>query len=107
MRKLALATVVVALTSCDSQAPAYEVVGQQGVVRLVVVASSVASRDDSLYAIADTLRQGTPNQTIQVMFWTDKTTAATSLPLSDRALQTQVAQININPSTGLRQLTRN
>jgi hypothetical protein len=97
----------IAWVSCDTAAPAFEVVGQQGIVRFVVVSDPVSKQDDALWKIADDLRRDTPNQAIQAMFWTDRRTAATGLPLSDEALRTQVAQINVNPVTSVRELRRN
>jgi hypothetical protein len=86
--------------------PLHEVVGQQGIVRLVLVSSRIAEQDEALWQIADYLRRDTPGQAVQVMFWTDKASAATGLPLTDRAVETQVAQVNINPASNHRELRR-
>ena len=96
------------LVGCSSgnAVPPHEVVGQQGIVRLIVISPELADQDEALWQIADDLRRDTPNQAIQAMFWTNKADAATGLPLTDRALETQVAQIDINPVTSHRELTR-
>jgi hypothetical protein len=86
--------------------PAFEMIGGQGIVSFVVVAPDVAAIRLSLWKIADYLQQKRGERAaIQVMFWTSKNDAATGLPMSDRQLARQVAQANINPRTGLRELT--
>jgi len=86
--------------------PPYSVVGEQGIVRIVVVPPGVASDDAALWNIAEHLRRSAPTETIQAMFWTDRTTVPTRLPMDDRAMATQVAQININSNSNYRNLRR-
>lgn len=99
--------VALLLSSCGSSGvPPHEIAGQQGTARFVIVSPATAEDDGQLWRIADHLRQETPNQTIQAMFWIDPAVAPTAFPLSDRAIETQVAQVNINPVTGQRELRR-
>ena len=90
--------------------PAFTVKGHQGVVYIVAV-SQADSGDDSLWAIARSLseRKADParNGTVQVMFWNDSASAPTALPMTDQQVASEVAQININPRTGLSELVRN
>ena len=83
-------------------APAYLETGRQGIVRLIVVTADVARDADQLWPIAERLRGR--DQAIQVMFWTDKALAPSQLPLTGAQLRTQVAQINVNGFSGLREL---
>ena len=83
-------------------APAYLETGRQGIVRLIVVTADVARDADQLWRIAEHLR--CRDQAIQVMFWIDKVLAPSQLPTTDAQLRTQVAQINVNGFSGLREL---
>ena len=98
--------VLVACGSGTDAPPPHEVVGQQGIVRFIVLSPELADQDETLWQIAEHLRRDTPNQAIDAMFWTNSGDAATGLPLTARSLETQVAQISINPVTNHRELTR-
>ncbi len=83
--------------------PAYDVVGRQGIVRMVHISADVLLSDDALWAIADELLSG---RAIQAMFWTDRSRTPTSLPMTTGQVESLRAQININEYSGLRELVR-
>jgi hypothetical protein len=95
------------MRSSTPSLPTHLVVGEQGIVRFIVVPPTVAGDDSALWQIAERLRQDAPSQTIQAMFWVDRSVAPTRLPLDDKAMASQVAQVNINPNSGFRELRRN
>lgn len=86
--------------------PVFTEVHAQGIAYIIVVTPEVATSQRDLWVIAEELRDKyqPKNGTIQVMFWTSRSTAAERLPMSDLAMITQVAQVNLNPLTGLREL---
>ena len=84
----------------------YTLMRSQGsMARLIVVTPDQAASDAELWAIAEEFHKKSLGA-VQVMVWTSVADAGAGLPLTDRQLQTQVAQININTSTGLRELRR-
>jgi hypothetical protein len=89
--------------------PAFTIKGHQGAVYIVVV-SQADSGDGSLWAIARSLseRKADParNGTVQVMFWNELDSAPSILPMTDQQMASEIAQININPHTGLVRLIR-
>jgi hypothetical protein len=98
----------VTLPACERELALerYDVVGREGVVRLVVVSPGTAEDDAALLRIADALRREIPGETIQMLVWDDPALAATSVPVTGPALEAQRAQVNINPATNQREVRR-
>jgi hypothetical protein len=90
--------------------PAYTVRGHQGIMYFVVVSPAVAGQDDQLWRIADALsarkEDRARNGTVQVLYWTDASSAPTQLPMTDPQMIAASAQVNINTTNGLKKLIR-
>lgn len=81
--------------------PAYQVVGSQGSYQFVVVSKGAPKED--LKSISSTLCKTAANACI-LLFWDDATLAAAKLPMTDEQVKAQVAQYNLNKTTGLDEL---
>jgi TM2 domain-containing membrane protein YozV len=93
-------------TTTVSPSPPYTEVGRQGIARFIVMTDAELAKDESLWKVADALQKTSSSGIVQVMFWSNRATTPRSLPMSDVEMATQVAQINVNPNTGFRELKR-
>lgn len=89
-------------TTARTAAPQYHVAGQQGIVYFVVVTPDVAKSESNLWKIAEDLQREGARGAVQAMFWTSEADAPSSLPMNDRHMASQIAQININDRTRFR-----
>lgn len=90
--------------------PAFAQVGHQGMTYLVVVSAKDASGDGQLLAIARYLsneekRVGGRGE-VHVWAWTDKSKAASRIPMTDAQAEALVAQVHVNPSKGVERVER-
>lgn len=86
--------------SREQQAQLLRVVGSQGQVDFVVGRPVALNNPKLLEAAARELCDSTRRDWCQIMIWPSTDVAARRLPLSDAALQSQIAQYSRNRATG-------
>ena len=104
--RLALIILVVVLgLPASSYAKDWEVVRQQGMTVLVVVAKDKEA-EESVYraAIRDICKRG---QFCKIMFWSNKADVPLSLPMTDKQATAQTADYVYNPKTRFDELLWN
>jgi hypothetical protein len=82
--------------------PKYNLLGTQGLYYFVVIDKGLDSDRSALKNISDEICKG---KTIcSVLFWDDKSKAASSIPMTDAQVNEKIAQYNLNKNTSLDRL---
>jgi len=82
----------------------YEILGGQAIFTFVEVDPQTGVSDSELARLSNQICDGEP--VCGVMYWTDRSEAATELPMTEAQLESMLAQFNINRNTGLEELVR-
>lgn len=96
----------VACGAGDPPAPEYVETGRAELIRMVVVRPDQIDNDEELWRIADHLQVEAETDILRVIFWTDQARAGRGVPLDYDQVDAEKAQININRTSGLRDLQR-
>ena len=87
--------------------PEFVTAGEQGMIRLIVVAEPVAADDAALLRIADWLLPTMPGRAVMVQVWTDERQVPTHLmDMTDAQAAARRATVTVNLNTGLREVAR-